>query len=30
MVAGNYTFKFWLGSDGNGEDQYSVYEVVVQ
>ena len=30
MVVGNYTFKFWLGTDANGIDQYSVYEIEVQ
>ena len=27
---GDYTFKFWTGVDGNGVDQYLVYDVVVQ
>lgn len=30
MVAGNYTFKFWLGTNADGIDEYSVYEIVVQ
>ena len=29
-TAGEYTFKFWTGVDGNGVDQYLVYDVVVQ
>lgn len=29
-VAGNYTFKFWLGLNDEGIDQYSVFEVEVQ
>lgn len=29
-ATGNYTFKFWTGVDGNGVDQYLVYDVVVQ
>ena len=29
-AAGNYTFKFWIGADDNGVDQYLVYDVEVQ
>ena len=29
-TAGDYTFKFWTGVDGNGVDQYIEYDVVVQ
>lgn len=29
-VEGNYTFKFWIGEDVNGVDQYLVYDVEVQ
>ena len=29
-TAGDYTFKFWTGVDGNGVDQYVEYDVVVQ
>lgn len=30
MVAGTYTFKFWLGVDEEGIDQYSIFDVEVQ
>ncbi|WP_395045491.1 hypothetical protein [Flavobacterium sp.] len=28
-VAGTYTFKFWLGLNGNGSDEYETYVVEV-
>lgn len=28
-ATGDYTFKFWLGADDNGVDQYLVYDVEV-
>ncbi|WP_131494638.1 hypothetical protein [Flavobacterium aquatile] len=28
-VAGVYTFKFWLGADANGVDQYETHEVEI-
>jgi len=30
LAAGDYTFKFWTGTDDNGVDQYIVYDVEVQ
>jgi len=29
-VSGEYTIKFWLGTDDNGIDQYLVHEIIVQ
>ena len=29
-VSGEYTMKFWLGTDESGIDQYLVHEIIVQ